>query len=113
LDYFLKKGYSLLERNFRCRGGEIDLILRDPDGCLVFVEVKNYSQRSIDTVNPLLKISKKQIKSIVRSITIYISKSGHSLTNKYTSENRFNGDVRLDIVIICVTKIFHFPNISW
>ena len=37
---FLKKnGLQILEKNFRCRLGEIDLIARD-QGCLVFVEVK-------------------------------------------------------------------------
>lgn len=32
-------GLALLERNFRCRGGEIDLIFRDAQ-TLVFVEVR-------------------------------------------------------------------------
>ena len=37
--YLEKKGYRILERNFRCRMGEIDLIaLRGSD--LVFTEVK-------------------------------------------------------------------------
>lgn len=34
-----RHGVTLLERNFRCRGGEIDLIGRDA-GTLVFVEVR-------------------------------------------------------------------------
>jgi putative endonuclease len=32
-------GYRVLERNFRCALGEIDLIAREGD-CLVFVEIK-------------------------------------------------------------------------
>ncbi len=32
-------GYELVESNWRCRGGEIDLIMRD-SGTLVFVEVR-------------------------------------------------------------------------
>ena len=32
-------GLVLVERNYRCRGGEIDLVMRDGD-CLVFVEVR-------------------------------------------------------------------------
>lgn len=35
----LAEGYELVERNYRTRYGEIDLILRHGD-CLVFVEVK-------------------------------------------------------------------------
>ena len=37
---FLKeRGYEILERNYRCRMGEIDIICKD-DKYLVFVEVK-------------------------------------------------------------------------
>lgn len=38
-DYLIKQGLILIERNFRCRLGEIDLIMRD-GATLVFVEVR-------------------------------------------------------------------------
>jgi len=38
-DYLLAHGLKLVARNYRCRGGEIDLIVRD-GGSLVFVEVR-------------------------------------------------------------------------
>lgn len=37
--FLVEQGYEILERNFRCRQGEIDLIARDGND-LVFVEVK-------------------------------------------------------------------------
>lgn len=38
---FLKrKGFKTLARNFRCKTGEIDRVMVDADGTLVFVEVK-------------------------------------------------------------------------
>ena len=37
--HLLARGYRLVERNWRCRHGEIDLVVRDGD-TLVFVEVK-------------------------------------------------------------------------
>ncbi len=46
LRYLQQQGLRLVERNYRvargphARGGEIDLIMRAPDGCLVFVEVR-------------------------------------------------------------------------
>ncbi|MCE2656878.1 MAG: YraN family protein [Rubrivivax sp.] len=46
LQHLLAQGLVLVERNYRvargpsARGGEIDLILRDVDGTLVFVEVR-------------------------------------------------------------------------
>ena len=46
LAHLLGRGLALVERNYRvargpnARGGEVDLILREPDGTLVFVEVR-------------------------------------------------------------------------
>ncbi len=37
--FLCAQGLELVERNFRCRGGEIDLILTDGD-TMVFVEVR-------------------------------------------------------------------------
>lgn len=39
LAYLLLQGLVLLERNYLCRGGELDLIMRDGAG-IVFVEVR-------------------------------------------------------------------------
>jgi putative endonuclease len=38
-DYLLRQGLTLIERNFRVRGGEIDLVCRDGK-TTVFVEVR-------------------------------------------------------------------------
>lgn len=38
-EYLETRGYHILEKNFRCRMGEIDLIAEE-DGYLVFIEVK-------------------------------------------------------------------------
>lgn len=49
LEYLLGLGLTLVERNYRVaagpsrRAGEVDLILRDGDGTLVFVEVRKRS----------------------------------------------------------------------
>lgn len=39
LAHLLRHGLTLVERNFRCKGGEIDLIMRER-ATLVFVEVR-------------------------------------------------------------------------
>lgn len=38
-DYLAAKGFFLIERNFLCKAGEIDLIMKDQD-FLVFIEVR-------------------------------------------------------------------------
>lgn len=37
--YLIKEGYQILERNYRSRQGEIDIVAKDGD-VLVFIEVK-------------------------------------------------------------------------
>lgn len=44
-NYLQKQGLQLIERNYRCRGGEIDLVMRDCDA-LVFIEVRYRSNSS-------------------------------------------------------------------
>jgi putative endonuclease len=42
VQYLQKKGYKVIERNYRCQWGEIDLVARDK-GSLIFVEIKSRS----------------------------------------------------------------------
>jgi putative endonuclease len=42
-----RSGHRILERQYRCRWGEIDLIALSPEGVLCFVEVKTRSPRAI------------------------------------------------------------------
>lgn len=52
LQWLLRKGLTLVQRNYRvargphARGGEIDLVMRDSDGTLVFVEVRARASQS-------------------------------------------------------------------
>ncbi|MCP4750571.1 MAG: YraN family protein [Proteobacteria bacterium] len=55
-DFLEKKGYRIVERNYRCRMGEIDLVA-DRDEYLVFVEVKS-RHASFPQVNPLISLTK-------------------------------------------------------
>jgi putative endonuclease len=40
LDFLRRQRLRLLARNVTCRGGEIDLVMRDRDGSMVFIEVR-------------------------------------------------------------------------
>lgn len=48
--FLRSQGYRIRERNFRCRLGEVDLIV-EKNGKILFVEVK--TRRSVDSVSPL------------------------------------------------------------
>lgn len=55
-----RAGYFILTNNFSVRGGEIDIIARAPDGCVVFVEVKLRAQEPEDhrALVPLKKLAR-------------------------------------------------------
>ena len=40
VDYLVKKGHRIIERNYRKKWGELDIVAKAPDRTLVFVEVK-------------------------------------------------------------------------
>lgn len=42
VEYLINKGYKILERNFLCKLGEMDIIA-EKDGRIIFVEVKERS----------------------------------------------------------------------
>ena len=39
-EYLRRRGYDILDRQWRCRYGELDIVARSPDGTVCFVEVK-------------------------------------------------------------------------
>ena len=68
---FLKKrGYRIRETNFRCRGGEIDIVARQKD-YLVFVEVRTKS--SLDFGTPEDSITQSKKGKLIASALTYIS----------------------------------------
>ena len=66
LAHLLRQGLTLVQRNYRvaagprARGGEVDLILRDRDGTLVFVEVKVRSTAGFGGAAASVSISKQR-----------------------------------------------------
>jgi len=65
-----KKGYSILERNFSNRFGEIDIIARDRD-TLVFVEVK--AKTGVEFGLPEEMISPGKLQRIRNMATLYMN----------------------------------------
>jgi putative endonuclease len=43
--FLVRKGLKILTRNFSCKTGELDLVMVDADGSIVFVEVRTRSSR--------------------------------------------------------------------
>ena len=73
--YLEEKGYEIIEYNFRCRQGEIDIIAKDGE-YIVFCEVKYRSSTTSGT--PFEAVDYKKQRVISRCALFYITK--HRLT---------------------------------
>jgi putative endonuclease len=75
LQYLQTQGLKLLQRNYRTPGrggGEIDLILQDRDGTVVFVEVRN--RASTQHGGALASITAVKVRRIVFAARHYLLK---------------------------------------
>lgn len=92
-----KSGYKIIERNFRTRFGEIDIIARDAD-VLVFVEVK--AKTSSRFGSPAEMVTKRKQFKIKNTAQCYISDTGYA------------GPWRIDVVSIEGKNITIIKNIT-
>jgi putative endonuclease len=67
--YLVNKGYRVVERNYRCRGGEVDLILLDRR-IIVFVEVKTRSDHGFG--NPLEAVEPRKQQRMILAARLFI-----------------------------------------
>lgn len=72
-EYLKKQGYKILERNYRIRGGETDIVAKE-GVTLVFVEVK--TRYSHDYGPPVESMTRWKIKALLKTATFYIQKIG-------------------------------------
>jgi putative endonuclease len=75
-DFLIQKGYRILESNYRCSFGEIDIIASQGN-CLVFVEVRTRSSLSFGT--PEESITSRKKLHFVRTAEHYLQ--NHKIRN--------------------------------
>lgn len=68
--YLRRKGYTVVERNYSCRFGEIDLIARSR-GVIAFVEVKLRRNADFAQAREFVTFSKQQ--KILKSASLWLS----------------------------------------
>ena len=71
-EYLKKQGYIILERNFYCKQGEIDIIAKDKNE-VVFVEVK--SRSDVGYGLPSEAVTKQKIKHLCRTARYFLYKN--------------------------------------
>lgn len=70
--YLIRQKYRIIETNFRCRCGEVDIIARDGK-TLVFVEVK--TRRTASYGLPQLAVTPFKQRQISKAALTYLSKN--------------------------------------
>lgn len=102
--YLKQEGYYIIERNYRNKFGEIDIIA-SKNGCTIFIEVKSRSSENyIALVNTLYK---KQISHIRRAAIYY-----------FAEKNIHIDSIRFDLIVLKIDpdaqkidKLKHFKGI--
>lgn len=89
-----EQGYEILEKNFRCPAGEIDLIAKDGE-YLCFVEVKYRSEERAG--RPEEAVDGKKQKRISRAALYYLMKQGFGDTTpcRFDVVGILDGDIRI------------------
>jgi putative endonuclease len=93
-DYLVRQGLKLVTRNFRCRGGEIDLIMHDGE-TLVFVEVRSRSRADFGGAAASITAS-KQARIILAA-------------RHYLAQNAVDAPCRFDAVLLQAGQLQWLP----
>ncbi len=96
VEYLKNKGYFILERNFICRQGEIDIIAIDKD-YIVFIEIK--SRTNTEYGLPSEAVTEEKIKHILKSASYYLHIKGLE-----------NVNVRIDAIEVYIKGNEHYIN---
>lgn len=89
-DYITKLGYKVVERNFECNQGEIDIIAKDKEE-LVFIEVKTRTDIPYGEASEAVTNTKKR--HLINSIKYYIYK-----------QKLENQPIRIDVAEVYINK---------
>ena len=95
-DFLESKGYTIIERNFRCRQGEIDIIAKIKD-TIVFVEVKTRS--SIKFGYPKEAVDYRKQTKIHNVALTYLKLKG-----------KLDSKIRFDVIEILDGSVNHIEN---
>lgn len=102
-DFLKRSGYKIIERNFRCNVGEIDIVAIDKD-VLVFVEVRTKKSSSFCSPQQTITLSKQKK---LQKLSLFF------LSNRKIE----NMDCRFDVVAIDLSRgkdgIELFKNAFW
>ena len=87
VEYLISNGFAIIERNWRTKGGEVDIIAFKND-TIVFVEVKTLPNGTTDMIQRELNYQKRQ--RIIKTSKRFLLKH-RQYSNSY---------IRFDVIVI-------------
>lgn len=78
--YLAKSGYAILRRNFRVKGGEIDIIAAK-DGIIAFVEVKTRDISALETGAEAVRPRKRSL--VIKAAQEYSYRNPHEMQPRF------------------------------
>jgi len=109
-DFLIKKGYRILDRNYRVKNiGELDLV-SEKNGKIIFVEVKTRSNTHEINFPIQLSINPRKKRILKKMCEIYL------MTKKELTNKQWQVDgifITFDILKGNQSKIDHIENILW
>lgn len=122
-EYLLNKSFTIIERNFRKPWGELDIIAKDKNKVLVFVEVKTIRSRPVEdprcgiaasgqygnaAILPEENLTAAKLKKLKRTAQLYANQKSDLVNDKK--------GYRIDLVAITINgdnhSVKHFENIE-
>lgn len=98
-EYLTSKGFEIIERNYKTKIGEIDLIVRKGD-LLIFVEVKSdFKEYELICEEKINLKKKRKILSVAEQFLIKNS--------QFLSKIK---EIRFDVVVVKNGRIVHYEN---
>ncbi len=79
-EFLTRNGYEIVCRNYRVKGGEIDIIARKDD-VLCFVEVKTRAKNAL--VSAEKAVNKKKRRLLVRAAQRFLSEYGEDVSGRF------------------------------
>lgn len=97
--YLIENGYSIIDRNWRCRLGEIDIIAKEKSD-LVFVEVKTRRATTKDAFSPWESVNEYKQRRLRQLVSAYTCQNRSLIWNERIKK------LRLDVIAVCYSYNF-------
>ena len=108
-EYLIKEGYRVINKNWRSGGLEIDLVCKNKEGLLIFVEVKTLEKTGKPAFADLLpedNVTKRKIRSIRSAVQMFVA--------KHSDQIEESSGFRIDVIALTISGedviINHYEN---